>query len=634
MADSSEGNSYPRPGPLDTAFFLPATSDAPETVWAALAPLIAARPVVRESRDGGRSYRAKWQRPLTTRVPLSVPAAVPIYSAAGDTRVLAIDLDAKRGSRAQVHRDAVAIHNLVHRAGGELISDESPSGGIHLYIPFTRPISFYDARDMAKALAARTPSMDAAPNCGLTDGLIRPPGARHRSGGFQTLHGPLAPAVALVRAGNPPAVWNRLTDALRTELTSVAAGRSAEPVSSDLGDVGHVPRRGGARELAVDYLRIATTGIYDTNRYPTPSHARQAVLTAAVWAGHDLPSILGRMHSGRWPGLQAFYTRYRTDIHRRKALLGDWKNAVALVTAAKAQQPRSNLVRQSPTSGSDTHRAVPATAKNNRNTQAEFQFLRTWHNAMALTEQHDLHHGGWMTRRMVLRALGEAGMKSGSRYVHFGSRSLSIAAGVDRSTVSAHLRILREETDALIYLIEDNRGGDGDLYELVIPDRFADRAGRQDWRAGKLHALRPAFLELGIPTALVYEALEHAREPLRSFDLAKVSGLSRSAVYEALETLGAFNLAEQRSGRWSIIASTSLTVLAEQFGAHDTITRQLARHRDERATYRRLLRIADPTPTISTDTDDWYSDLPPPDDDGETALDILQRVLGAYPIPA
>ena len=344
-----------------------------------------------------------------------------------------------------------------------------------------------------------------------------------------------------------------MTEALRAELTALpepgvaAYGDPAE--QGDIGTAGHIPRRGGPRELAIDYLRIATTGIYDTSRHPTPSHARQAVLTAAVWAGHDLSSVLGRMHSGRWPGLQAFYTRYRTDTHRRKALLGDWKNAVALVTAAKAQRPTQNLVRQSPTSESDTHRAVPVTAKNNRNTQAEFQFLRTWQSAMTLAEQDDPHDGGWMTRRMVLRAIGEAGRKTGSRYVHFGTRSLSIAVGVDHSTVAAYLRVLRDEPDSLIYLIEDSRGGDGDLYELVIPDRYADRAARQDWRAGKLHALRPAFLELGIPAALVYEALEHAREPLRSFDLTTASGLSRSAAYEALETLSAFNLATQRRGR-------------------------------------------------------------------------------------
>jgi len=138
-----------------------------------------------------------------------------------------------------------------------------------------------------------------------------------------------------------------------------------------------------------------------------------------------------------------------------------------------------------------------------------------------------------MTARMVLRAVGQAARMSGSRYVHFGTRSLSIGAGVDHTTVAAHLRALREGPDALIELIDGNRGVDGDLYELVIPARYADRAGRRDWRGGKLHALRPVFLELGIPAALVYEALEYAKEPLTSFDLTASVGLSRSAVYEA-----------------------------------------------------------------------------------------------------
>ena len=115
---------------------------------------------------------------------------------------------------------------------------------------------------------------------------------------------------------------------------------------------------------------------------------------------------------------------------------------------------------------------------------------------------------------------------------------MSVGVGVDHTTVAAHLRALRSGPDALIDLIQDSRGGDGDLYELVIPARYVDRAGRRDWRAGKLHALRPVFLELGAPAALVYEGLEHARDPLRSFDLTTATGLSRSAVYEALENTG------------------------------------------------------------------------------------------------
>ena len=258
---------------------------------------------------------------------------------------------------------------------------------------------------------------------------------------------------------------------------------------------------------------------------------------------------------------------------------------------------------------------------------------------MAISEQDQHQLGdkpaGWMSRRMLLRALGEAAMKSGSRYVHFGTRSLSIPAGLDQSTVAEHLRRLRDEPDGLVTLLEDSRGGDGDLYELVIPAVLAGRAGRQDWRGGKLHALRPVFLELGIPAALVYEALEHARAPLSSFELITASGLSRSAVYEALETLSAFNLADQRAGRWSVVAATSLTALAEQFGVLETIRKTVQRHRDERAAYRRILQIAEAKPVLTVDPEDWYHWPPPePPPRNSTVLDLLERILGAYPVPA
>ena len=151
--------------------------------WSVLAPLLAGRPRVRESRGNGHSYLRRWERPLTTRLP-SAPAAVPIYSSAGDTRVLVIDLDASRGGVAVVRRDAAAVAALVHSAGGKVITDESPSGGMHVYMPLEQPVGFHDARDLALALAARTPSMDPTPNQNLTDGL--PPGRTGMIGGLST----------------------------------------------------------------------------------------------------------------------------------------------------------------------------------------------------------------------------------------------------------------------------------------------------------------------------------------------------------------------------------------------------------------------------------------------------------------
>jgi hypothetical protein len=235
----------------------------------------------------------------------------------------------------------------------------------------------------------------------------------------------------------------------------------------------------------------------------------------------------------------------------------------------------------------------------------------------------------------VLRALGEAALKSGSRYVAFGVRSLSVATGLDHTTVAAHLRALRDEQDPLIDVIEKDRGMAGDLYQLRIPDQVAARAARIAWRGGKLHALRPVFRELGHPAAFVYEALEHTGRPERSFDLTTITGLSRRAVHDALHTLAAWNLIETRQGRWVLSpgAGAVMSRLAEQFGCLDAVRAALHRHRVERAAYRQALRIVDHQ-VIGNLADGYLWPPEPPPAETETLLELLHRELGAYPVGA
>ena len=641
MPDSSDANSYPIPDPENPSSVATTLTDTrgagqhrPETLWATLAPLLAGRPRVRESRSNGHSYLRRWERPLTSRLP-AVPAAVPIYSSAGDTRVLVIDLDSSRGGPDAVRRDADAITALVHRAGGQVIRDESPSRGMHLYVPFTQPIGFHDARDLALALAARTPTMDPSPNQNLAEGLIRPPGSAHPSGGHQTLHGDLTAARHLAATGNPPAVLTALTDALSTEFAAVqhrggAADLDGEPTE-------HLPRPGGPRELTPDYLRIATTGTYDTTKYRSPSEARQAVLDAAVWAGLTLPAVLARIHNGTWPGLASFYARYRNPRTRRTAVLADWRKAVTWVTK-QANSPGTSHVHRSPTSKPPSHGGAPPRThqdQQRRGTPDEYQWVRTWWTAITLLERTRYTGRSSIGTRWVLRALGEAAMKAGSRYIAFGVRSLSIATGLDHTTVAAHLRRLRDESDPLIDLVENDRGLAGDLYQLRIPDEITTRATTISWRPGKLHALRPAFRELGHAAALVYEALEaQPARPARSFDLAATTGLARSTIHDALRTLAAWNLAQQRRGRWTLATGADLTLLAEQFGCTDTVRALINRHRDERAAYRRALRVGDQhieTVNLSR-TEQWPDPEPPPEI--ETLLDLLERELGAHLVEA
>lgn len=640
--DSSDANAHPNQGATDSSACPPngdraGIVESPQLVWETLAPLLAQRPVVRESRNY-RDYYGRWSRPLTGRLP-GCPAAVPVYTASGDTQVLVVDLDVGTAGVNAVRRDAAAMTRYLRSAGAVFISDQATTGGIHFYVPLTHQVPFHEARVWALALKTRTPTMDPKPNLNVTDGLIRPPGSKHRLRGHQMLRGmSLAAAHRVAMTGNPPAVWDALKGALSAEMSAV----DAYSPTTDLDEAAYVPRRGGPTEPDPRYQEIARTGLWEESRYGTGSEARQAVMTSAVWSGLTLPQVMARMRNGTWPGLAALYARHGSPAARAKAQLFDWTKAVGLVAKAQGRQGREKSVRKAPTSVHSSQpaplirkgaRSAASADRAQKGTPAEYQFLREWWSARAYLEQTRYTGRSALSVRMVLRALGEAAMKNGGRYIQFGTRSLEIATGLDHTVVAKHLRMLRDEPDPLISLIENDRGLLADLYELRIPDEIQTRAAARAWRPGKMHALRPAFRELGLPAAYVFEALEMARGALRSFDIAEETGIGRSTVYTALETLAAFNLAVKIRGRWQLVATTSLADLAEALGCADTIRRCVTRHRAERQQYRQALRIVTVTEAhqdgITPDGCDWLAE-PPPDDD-ESVWDMLGRVLGAYP---
>lgn len=194
-----------------------------------------------------------------------------------------------------------------------------------------------------------------------------------------------------------------------------------------------------------------------------------------------------------------------------------------------------------------------------------------------------------MARRMVLRALGEAAHMTASRFVEFGVRSIAVATGLDHTTVGLHLRELRTEKDPLVALVEEARGTKGDLYMLTVPEELKAAAEDATWQKGKIHALRPVFRELGLPAAFVYEALEHS-PGLSSTQIVSATRLSRSAVYEALEILAAWNLVVRDDSRgWSVVVSTSLRQLAEHLGVLEAVASQIRRYRNDRIIWREWL---------------------------------------------
>ena len=99
--------------------------------------------------------------------------------------------------------------------------------------------------------------------------------------------------------------------------------------------------------------------------------------------------------------------------------------------------------------------------------------------------------------RLVLLALGQAAMVSGSSTIEFGTRNLALHSALSHRTVSRVLRILRDEPDPLIDLVSPRRMARADRYALRIPDRYADSVRWRRRRAGRIEAAHPAFLVLG-----------------------------------------------------------------------------------------------------------------------------------------
>lgn len=648
-----------------------------DAAWQATVTALAAGGRVRVSRDGGRSYPRSRERPLPTNSPAQ-PTAVRVYDEHGLARCLPADFDVARGGRAQVDRDLARLQALVERCGGRVITDRSPNGGAHLYVPWQQPVPFQQLRPLMQALAGLLPTLDVQPAVNVLSGCLRPPGSRHKSGGWQELTTPLNEARRIAQNGNPADVWQEL----QRQLTPPQAAANATPAPSpnnaapaptqprdalDLalptgaaGAAGPYERRAHRecipvarrRALSAETLRIAQHAEYDQNRYATPSQARQRVLAAAAGAGWSYSELLEQLHAGRWPGLTALYSRYRPR-DRAERLGADWCSAVTWLRdhptpADIAPAFGHNSHTREPTThrgqGQGAHTVTADAARQPagaRQSAGEYQFVRTWWNAARRLERARYTGRAGLTRRLLLRALANAAQKKGSRYLEFGCRSLSLAMGVDHSTTAAALRALRSEEDPLLVLLEDRRGVRGDLYELTVPTCVQDSIDRRAWPAGSIEAIHPVFRALGLPVAFLYEQLRTTARS--SFDLADGALISHRAAQAALKLLSTHGLATRTSGGW-VRATHSLDALARTLGVAELVETVHEAYRRQRQVWRALLQSYNTPPGHAPRsgpaaanpggrTAGGAVNTPePPAAPPETPLELLYRVLGAVPI--
>ena len=533
---------------------------------------------------------------------------MPVYNpGTGTGRLLALDLDLARGvtdPAAQVSATADAIARLVTGLGGRCVTDAAPGGGRHVYVLFAAPLPWRELRDLARAMALRFPSVDVAP-MSSPGGQISPPGSRHKSGGWRALAGPLEDARAAAGQPNGPEVWNALQAELAAELRQAeSGGRAADLDVAELDDAGvpWVPRLGGRVPLGPELEHIARTGRWDRSRYPGRSEARMAVLRAAVARGWRLAEIRAAINSGAWRGLAGLYERPSEPARLSRLLPAEWRKAIAFAAGEK------NVCGWL-TSDSRTRPPAPIDGAD------EFGLIRQWMTAVDCAVQDPERVKGWGGRaiavRLVLAAIGQAAMVSGSSTIEFGSRNIALYSALSQRTVARVLRLLRDEPDPLIDLVSRRQMARADRYALRIPDRYANSVHWRRRRAGRIDAVHPVFLALGSSAALVYQALDQCEA--RAAGVSRAARLSASATSAALRALAGHGLAERTRRGWRR-GGADLDAVAEASGAADLYRERAERYRQDREGWRARLRAYQGARQVLTSArDGWW----PLDDEDE-----------------
>jgi DNA-binding transcriptional ArsR family regulator len=213
--------------------------------------------------------------------------------------------------------------------------------------------------------------------------------------------------------------------------------------------------------------------------------------------------------------------------------------------------------------------------------------------------------------RLVLLALGQAAMVSGSSVLEFGCRNLALHATLSHRTVARVLELLRNEPDPLVDLVSRRQAARADRYQLRIPAAYAESVRWRRRRAGRVNAIHPAFLVLGGTAGLVHQVLDGTGA--RGAEVARAARLSPSATSAALRVLAGHGLAESGPGGWRR-GGAILDDVAAATGAADLQREREARYKQDRESWRaRLAQYQAARHRPAGERDGWLS-LDDPDE--------------------
>ncbi|MGH3194003.1 MAG: hypothetical protein ACRDOL_43450, partial [Streptosporangiaceae bacterium] len=378
--------------------------------------------------------------------------------------------------------------------------------------------------------------------------------------------------------------------------------RSNAEAELDDSGVPWVPRLGGRAPLGPELEQIARTGRWNRTQHPGRSEARMAVLDAAAARGWQLADVRAAIASGAWKGMAALYERRSEPGRMERLLAGEWRKCVGFVSGEKN-------VRGWHTSDTKSRPPAPIDGAD------EFRLIRQWMTTILCAAEDPERVKGWGRRaiavRLVLAAIGQACMVSGSATIEFGARNLALHSALSHRTVARVLRMLRDEPDPLIDLVSRRQMARADRYALRIPDRYADSVRWRRLRAGRIEAIHPVFLVLGGTSGLVYQVLDQAEA--RGAAVARAARLSASATSAGLRVLAEHGLAERGPGGWRR-GDAGLDDVAESTGAADLQREREERYRQDRESWRaRLAQYGSARNSIVTERDGWLS-LDDPDE--------------------
>lgn len=578
----------------------PHTPD-PAATWATSTRYLTQRPDMRvgDCRNGKVRYPARVQRPLSSQLPPR-PTAVHVYDAQGFTTVLPLDLDAHEHTPAQIEQvrvDLAIATDLLCHAGLPYLVDRAHDGA-HIYVLLAQPISADEALTLALALRRRLPSLDVGPLRSTTDGLITIPGSPHKLGGHRELVA--TPDEALRTLEGPwgaPKALDGLRSLLAPELRAQAAQdaqqgsqqretrrRNGErdvlsPTTHELIDIDRFANRSMSDRTAA----IAAEGDWRAAGYPSPSEARRSVLLAAVATGHTEISIRERMLDGTWSGLRSLFAhkgldRLHYEYARAHAEITDREHRNALTS--------TDTAHQTDTSG-PSHSGGRGDSPSVHDVHGTVRHWRAQLHAHGATDYPGAP--GW-PRLMVLRALATMCHMTKSTLTASGVRWLAIATGYSPDTVARTLYELAHEDDAWIELTMRGRGIHANAYTIRVPTRHEGTAVQ--WPRGVAHSVRPAFTRLGVPAALVYEAIEQGYGRSRA-RLRVRTGLSAEALRQGIDTLASWHLISVVDDEHELTSTDAdLDRLATRLGATAHRAARVAKYRKERERYLAVLAAA------------------------------------------